>query len=61
MKEFIIEQDYSNLRLDKAVSNKYEELSRTMIQKLIDEGKIFVNQKNQKASYKVCIRRYCYN
>lgn len=59
MKEFIIEEGYQNLRLDKAISSKYEDLSRTMIQKLIDEGKIWVNEKNQKASYKVYVRRCC--
>lgn len=58
MKEFIIEQEYENLRLDKVISSKYEELSRTMIQKLIDENKIWVNEKLQKASYKVYVRRY---
>lgn len=58
MKEFIIEQEYENLRLDKVISSKYEELSRTMIQKLIDENKIWVNEKLPKASYKVYVRRY---
>lgn len=53
MKKFVIEIETKGIRLDKAISNKYQELSRTNIQKLIEEEKIKVNGKNQKASYKV--------
>lgn len=42
----------SNERLDKYIANKTE-LSRVMIQKLIEENEILVNEKVQKASYKV--------
>jgi 23S rRNA pseudouridine1911/1915/1917 synthase len=40
-------------RLDKLVATKCEDLSRTMIQKLIQDEKIFVNGKPAKASLKV--------
>lgn len=53
MKEFIIEQEYANLRLDKAIATRYLDLSRTNIQRLIDEGKVLVKGKKAKASYKV--------
>ena len=49
--EFIVHEEKD--RLDKYISNKTDEISRVMIQKLIDEGEILVNGKSQKASYKV--------
>lgn len=53
MKQFIVGAEQKDLRIDKAISQKYEDLSRTMIQKLMEEGKILVNGKSMKASYKV--------
>ena len=53
MKQFIVEKEYKNMRLDKLIANKYSDLSRTNIQKLIENNKIKVNGKAQKASYKV--------
>ncbi len=55
MKQFIVEQEHLNLRLDKAISVKYKDLSRTSIQRLIDEEKVLVNNKVVKASYKVVL------
>lgn len=55
MEEFIVEEEYASLRLDKAVAKKYPDLSRTNIQRLIEEEKIWVNNKSQKASYKTSI------
>lgn len=55
LKQFTIEMEYANLRLDKAISSKYKELSRTNIQRLIDENKVQVNGKQAKSSYKVAI------
>ena len=40
-------------RLDKYISKQKVEISRVMIQKLIEENQILVNDKPQKASYKV--------
>lgn len=55
MKQFIVENEYVNLRLDKAIAVKYPDLSRTTIQRLIDNGKVLVNSKVMKASYKVVL------
>lgn len=53
MKEFVIEEGYAGLRLDKAIALKFTDLSRTNIQRLIEDEKVFVNGKKAKASYKV--------
>ena len=52
MKEYIIKSDTQNIRLDKVIAILDVELSRSMIQKMLDEGKILVNGKKEKASYK---------
>ncbi len=53
MKEFVIEEEYAKLRLDKAIALKFTDLSRTNIQRLIEDEKVFVNDKKAKAAYKV--------
>ena len=53
MKEFIVEREEIGKRLDAYLSLKNEKISRTIVQKLIEEGNILVNGKNPKASYKV--------
>lgn len=53
MKQFIVEVEQKDLRIDKVISEQYEDLSRTMIQKLLEEQKIVVNGRVPKASYKV--------
>ena len=55
MKEYIIDSNTQNIRLDKAIAILNMELSRSMIQKMLDDGKILVNQKQEKASYKTKI------
>ena len=52
MKEYIINLGTENIRLDKAIAILKCDLSRSMIQKMLDEGKILVNGKQEKASYK---------
>lgn len=52
-KEYIIKNE--GIRLDKAISELDEDISRMMIQKLIEENKVLVNGKKEKASYKVKI------
>ena len=52
-KEYIIKDDGE--RLDKAITELDSDISRMMIQKLIQEDKITVNGKKEKASYKVKI------
>ena len=48
-----INVEQGNVRLDVYISKKHEELSRTMVQKLIENGDIQVNGQNRKLSYKV--------
>lgn len=55
MKKFTVNQVQTRLRLDKAIANEYEELSRTNIQRLIEDNKVIVNSIIQKASYKVSV------
>ena len=55
MKEYIINEETENIRLDKVVTLFNQEISRSMIQKLLEEDKIKVNEKVQKASYKTKI------
>ncbi len=50
----IIVQEESE-RLDKYINTKMSDISRAMIQKLIEDEQILVNGKLQKASYKVQI------
>lgn len=52
MKTYIIEE-YVDKRLDKLIGDFEKDLSRAMIQKMILEGKILINNKDSKASYKV--------
>ena len=47
--------DLENMRLDAYISSKKTNLSRTNIQRLIEEGNILVNSKKKKISYKVQI------
>lgn len=53
MREFIVKKEHEKLRLDKVIAVECIDLSRTNIQRLIEEEKILVNNKKQKASYKV--------
>ena len=52
-KKYSIQEEMIGLRLDKVVTMLNQELSRAMIQKLIDDNKVLVNGKIQKASYKL--------
>ncbi|PRX33508.1 ribosomal large subunit pseudouridine synthase D [Orenia metallireducens] len=52
-REFIIEADYSNKRVDKFLSKKNDDLSRSYLQELIDDDKVLVNGKAVKKSYKL--------
>lgn len=52
MKEYIINSRTENIRLDKAIAMLDTELSRSMIQKMLDDNKILVNKKIEKPSYK---------
>lgn len=50
---FLVGEEDSGKRLDIFISNKYENISRTYIQKLIKDDRIFVNSKKEKSSYKL--------
>ena len=52
MKQYCINSETENLRLDKVVALLDQEISRSMIQKMLEAGQILVNEKKQKASYK---------
>lgn len=54
-RKYIIDSELSGIRLDKALSIKETDLSRVTIQRLIEEGKILVNGKIVKTSYKTVI------
>ncbi len=53
MEKIVVESE--SMRLDTYLVNKYKDLSRVMIQKLIEQGNILVNEKVKKISYKVQI------
>lgn len=51
--KFTVNNELSNIRLDKYLSQVCPDKSRTFLARLIDEGEVKVNDKTQKASYKV--------
>ena len=53
MKQFIVDKENINKRIDAYLAIKSKELSRVAIQRLISEEKILVNNKKTKSSYKV--------
>ena len=52
MENFIVKDNNQKKRLDTYVTDEINKLSRTTAQRLIEDGKILVNNKKQKASYK---------
>ncbi len=53
MNKFVVDQKLANTRLDKALSELLLDVSRTKIKSYLDNGLILVNNKVEKASYKV--------
>ena len=51
--EYIINDEFVGLRIDKAISEKDKDLSRVAIQRMIDNENIKVNGKKVKSSYKL--------
>ncbi len=45
--------EYINIRIDRALSDKFSDYSRAFIQKLIEDGNICVSNKPIKANYKI--------
>ena len=50
---FIVDIDDKNTRIDKYLSDELADVSRSRIQKLLDEGMITVNNNKVKSNYKV--------
>lgn len=55
IKNIVVDKLEEKTRLDSYIAKKDENLSRSMIQKLLEENKITVNGNKEKASYKVQI------
>ena len=53
MNKYIIKEEQQNIRLDKIISELEQDISRTTIQRMIEEGNILVNGNKVKTSYKV--------
>lgn len=53
MKEYKITKNEAGIRIDKLIGELEKEISRTAIQRMIEEGSILVNEKQVKTSYKV--------
>lgn len=53
MNKFVVSLEESNQRLDKYLSSKLENFSRTFISKAIEEGNVLLNDKPTKGSTKV--------
>ena len=51
--DFVVTDEYEGYRIDKLISELMDNLSRTYIKKLIDDKKVFCNDKNVKASFSV--------
>ena len=52
MEKIVVEENTQKKRIDSYIVDKNINLSRTAIKRLLDEGKILVNGKKQKPSYK---------
>ena len=53
MKKYKINEEQKNIRIDKIVNELEQNISRTSIQRMIEEGNILVNDKRVRTSYKV--------
>ena len=51
--EFVVTDEYEDMRVDKLISELVDNLSRSYIKKLIDDKKVMVNEKVVKASFSV--------
>lgn len=52
-KEFIVDKEYENMRLDVYLSKMLEDKSRSFIQNLIEEGNAVINKISKKSNYKL--------
>ena len=54
IKSFIVDMTYNNMRLDRFLRNKLGKIPQSLIEKNLRSGKIKLNRKKVKSSYKVC-------
>ena len=52
-KTFHVEKSFENSRLDRWVRNNYQKIPQSLLEKTLRAGKIKVNRKKVKSSYKV--------
>ena len=55
MKTLVVDEINKGKRLDSYISDNMDKISRSFAQKLIENQKVTINGKNEKASYKVCV------
>ena len=53
MNKYVVKKEDENKRIDKLISEIYNDISRVTIQRIISEGKLLVNNNKVKSSYKV--------
>lgn len=53
MKEYQVKEEQKSIRIDKFVSDLEKDISRTAIQRMVEEGNILVNGEIVRTSYKV--------
>ena len=53
MNKYVVRNEEKGRRLDAYVASKDENMTRTAVQRLIEQGHILVNGKNQKVAYKI--------
>ncbi len=51
--QFIVKDEQSNIRIDKVIPLIDKNMSRTAIQRLLENGEILINDRKEKSSYKV--------
>lgn len=51
--EFLVEDSESGIRIDRYLSDKMKDMSRSYLQKLLKEKRVTVNEKDIKANYKI--------
>lgn len=56
MEKLVVQDNEKGVRLDSYIASKKKELSRTNVQRLIENGNILVNNNTKKISYKVLPR-----
>ena len=53
IKSYIVDSTYNNMRLDRWLRNKIGNIPQSLIEKLLRSGKIKINKKKVKSSFKV--------